>query len=245
MKKKGTIYEAQSRKINSRILNEIKNLKEKPSPLFHAAPLENDLHTWHFTLRGYPDSIYDGGLYHGVIKLSSNYPLTPPDIQFFTPNGRFHCNRNICLSASGFHPESWTPLWKVRNLVEAIGAFMLSEGNGIGKISATEKQRKKLAQESRNWTCKKCKHLKKQKNDEDFIVMTEIEKEYMINEDHWKVATAPSGAKLFSQDSTPKKQSDNKQSQSKPVVIAEAQQGVQKKNEPHVVKKKGKNCNLM
>jgi len=38
------------------------------------------MHTWHFTLRGYPDSLYDGGLYHGVIKLPSDYPLKPPDV---------------------------------------------------------------------------------------------------------------------------------------------------------------------
>lgn len=137
-KKKGNVYAAQGRKISSRILNEIKNLKKHPSPLFHAAPLPSDMHIWHFTLRGYPESMYSKGLYHGIITLPRDYPLKPPDIQFFTPNGRFKCNSNICLSASGFHPESWTPLWKVRNLVEAIGAFMLSESNGIGKMKASE-----------------------------------------------------------------------------------------------------------
>jgi ubiquitin-conjugating enzyme E2 J1 len=137
-KSKSNLYGAQSSKINSRILNEIKNLQTHPSPLFHAAPMENDMHVWHFTLRGYPESVFSRGLYHGVIKLPKEYPLKAPDIQFFTPNGRFKVNTNICLSASGFHPESWTPLWKVRNLVEAIGAFMLSEDAGIGRVDSSD-----------------------------------------------------------------------------------------------------------
>lgn len=34
----------------------------------------------HFTFLGPPDSPYANGLYHGVIMLSPEYPLKPPNI---------------------------------------------------------------------------------------------------------------------------------------------------------------------
>jgi ubiquitin-conjugating enzyme E2 J1 len=40
--------------------------------------------TWHFTIRGPDDSEFEGGLYHGVIKLPTAYPLKPPSIMFLT-----------------------------------------------------------------------------------------------------------------------------------------------------------------
>lgn len=161
-KKQSTIYEGQSNKIDQRIINEIKNLKSHPSPLFDAHALPSDMRVWHFTLKGYPQSVYEGGLYHGVIRLPKEYPLKPPDIQFLTPNGRFNTHQNICLSASGFHPESWSPLWKVRNLVESIGAFMLAEDNHVGYINSSVSRRRELAQSSKVYECKECGFLRKE-----------------------------------------------------------------------------------
>jgi hypothetical protein len=40
---------------------------------------------WHFTIRGPPDSDFQGGRYHGRILLPSEYPFKPPDIVMLTP----------------------------------------------------------------------------------------------------------------------------------------------------------------
>lgn len=143
-------------KVSKRIINEIKNLKDKPSPMFHAEPLPHNLHEWHFTLRGFEGSDYEGGLYHGVVYLPAEYPMKGPDIRFFTKNGRFEIGKNICLSASGYHPEQWTPLWKVRNILESLDAFFLEEAAGIGAKRASSKKRKELAAKSRIYVCKVC-----------------------------------------------------------------------------------------
>jgi ubiquitin-conjugating enzyme E2 J1 len=36
-----------------------------------------------------------------------------------TPNGRFEANREICLSISGHHEETWQPAWGIRTAVVA------------------------------------------------------------------------------------------------------------------------------
>ena len=40
---------------------------------FTAAPCEDNLFEWHFTIRGPPDSDFAGGRYHGRILLPSQY----------------------------------------------------------------------------------------------------------------------------------------------------------------------------
>jgi ubiquitin-conjugating enzyme E2 J1 len=40
--------------------------------------------TWHFTIRGPPESDYEKGLYHGIIELAKDYPINPPNLYFLT-----------------------------------------------------------------------------------------------------------------------------------------------------------------
>lgn len=39
---------------------------------------------WHFTVRGPPDTEFDGGRYHGRITLPPEYPMKPPSIMLLT-----------------------------------------------------------------------------------------------------------------------------------------------------------------
>ncbi|KAK8162515.1 ubiquitin-conjugating enzyme/RWD-like protein [Phyllosticta citrichinensis] len=141
-----------------RILKEASELASQPSPEFHAEPLEDNLFEWHFTLRGPPEpSPYAVGLYHGRIILPAQYPLRPPSFRFVTPSGRFEVNREICLSISGHHEESWQPAWGIRTALVAIRSFMDTDAKGqVGGIDSTEAARKKLASESVAWRCGAC-----------------------------------------------------------------------------------------
>ncbi len=94
-------------------------MSNSPSPDYIAEPLESDLFEWHFTLRGPPNSSYSEGVYHGRIVLPPTYPLRPPSFRFTTPNGRFEANREICLSISGHHEETWQPAWGIRTAIVA------------------------------------------------------------------------------------------------------------------------------
>ena len=67
-----------------RILADVKELATHPSSRYHAAPLEENFFEWHFTIRGPPETAFEGGIYHGRILLPSEYPFKPPNIIFST-----------------------------------------------------------------------------------------------------------------------------------------------------------------
>lgn len=55
-----------------------------PTEEYSACPLEDNLFEWHFTVRGPPNTEFEGGLYHGRILLPSQYPMQPPNIILLT-----------------------------------------------------------------------------------------------------------------------------------------------------------------
>ncbi|BGP22589.1 ubiquitin-conjugating enzyme E2 J1 [Rhodotorula toruloides] len=139
-----------------RLLQEAKELENDDCPDFAAAPLEDDLFSWHFTIRG-PGGDYEGGLYHGKMVLPSEYPFKPPEIYMLTPSGRFEVNKKICLSISSFHPETWQPSWGVRTALLALMAFFDTEPKGaVGSLDASPAERQRLAKASQLYKCPTC-----------------------------------------------------------------------------------------
>ncbi|RKF81673.1 Ubiquitin-conjugating enzyme E2 J1 [Golovinomyces cichoracearum] len=146
-----------------RILREAAELAQSPSPDFHAAPAnDSDLFDWHFTIRGPPSSAFSNGIYHGRIILPPTYPLRPPSFRFLNPSGRFEVNREICLSISGHHEETWMPAWGVRTALVALRSFMETDPKGqLGGMECTNIERENFARESISWTCNVCKKKNK------------------------------------------------------------------------------------
>ncbi|XP_029983672.1 ubiquitin-conjugating enzyme E2 J1 isoform X2 [Sphaeramia orbicularis] len=139
-----------------RLMKEAVELRE-PTEHYHAQPLEDNLFEWHFSVRGPPDSDFDGGVYHGRIVLPPEYPMKPPSIILLTPNGRFEVGKKICLSISGHHPETWQPSWSIRTALLAIIGFMPTKGEGaIGSLDYTPEERKALAKKSVDFCCDIC-----------------------------------------------------------------------------------------
>ncbi|XP_062857197.1 ubiquitin-conjugating enzyme E2 J1 [Trichomycterus rosablanca] len=139
-----------------RLMKEAAELRD-PTEHYHAQPLEDNLFEWHFSVRGPPDSDFDGGIYHGRIVLPPEYPMKPPSIILLTPNGRFEVGKKICLSISGHHPETWQPSWSIRTALIAIIGFMPTKGEGaIGSLDYTPEERKTLAKKSQDFCCEMC-----------------------------------------------------------------------------------------
>ncbi|KAF6730343.1 Ubiquitin-conjugating enzyme E2 J1 [Oryzias melastigma] len=139
-----------------RLMKEAAELRD-PTEHYHAQPLEDNLFEWHFSVRGPPDSDFDGGVYHGRIILPPEYPMKPPSIILLTPNGRFEVGKKICLSISGHHPETWQPSWSIRTALIAIIGFMPTKGEGaIGSLDYTPEERKALAKKSLDFCCESC-----------------------------------------------------------------------------------------
>lgn len=144
--------------LTSSTVKEAAEITTNPTPDFHAAPLEENLFEWHFTIRGPPSpSPFANGIYHGRIILPPAYPLRPPSFRFLTPSGRFEPNREICLSISGHHEETWQPAWGIRTALVAIRSFMDTDAGGqVGGMSAPDNVRKQLAEKSREYSCAGC-----------------------------------------------------------------------------------------
>lgn len=140
-------------------VKEASELSVSPSPDYHAEPLEDNIFEWHFTIRGpSAPSAYAGGIYHGRIILPPQYPLRPPNFRFLTPTGRFEVNREICLSISGHHEETWQPAWGVRTALVAIRSFMDTDAKGqLGGIECSKDARERMARDSGSWTCAGCR----------------------------------------------------------------------------------------
>ncbi|KAK6360642.1 hypothetical protein TWF730_006778 [Orbilia blumenaviensis] len=141
-----------------RILKEAQEIATSPSRDFTASPLEHNLFEWHFTIRGPPEpSPFAGGFYHGRILLSPNYPMRPPMFRFLTPSGRFEVNKDICLSISGYHEETWQPSWSIRLALIALRAHMDTDPQGqIGGLSCPPEIKRDMAKKSKEWKCSEC-----------------------------------------------------------------------------------------
>jgi len=140
-----------------RILREVKEMQVEPSNQYTAAPLEDNIFEWHFTIRGPHGTEFEGGLYHGRIILPPEYPFKPPNIVLLNQNGRFEVGTKICLSISSYHPEQWQPSWSIRTVLVALISFMPTKGEGaIGAIDLSPEDRKKLALKSVDYACDKC-----------------------------------------------------------------------------------------
>lgn len=48
----------------------------------------NNIMIWHFLLKGKEKTPYQNGYYYGVLKFSRDYPLRPPCVILYTPNGK-------------------------------------------------------------------------------------------------------------------------------------------------------------
>ncbi|KAL7428000.1 hypothetical protein ACHAXH_003377 [Discostella pseudostelligera] len=114
-------------------------------------PYGKNLLRWHFSVAGPANSVYAQGIYHGAILLPRDYPASPPRVRLLTPSGRFMVDVDICLTASNYHPESWTPRWTVVSLVQALRVHMLTSPAEIGGVHASEEKRREYAIASREW----------------------------------------------------------------------------------------------
>ncbi|GAA5978647.1 hypothetical protein JCM10908_004434 [Rhodotorula pacifica] len=174
-----------------RLLQEAQELERDESTDYAAAPLEDDIFSWHFTVRGPKSSDFEGGVYHGRLVLPSEYPFKPPEVYMLTPSGRFEINKKICLSISSFHPETWQPSWGIRTALVALMAFFESEAKGaVGSLDAPPAERQRMARNSHQFKCHTCGF--EPANPDSFAALTEP----VVAAEKEVEATAPVQVKL-------------------------------------------------
>lgn len=136
-----------SREALSRLQKEFQGIVKEPVPNAITLPDPKNWLRWHYVIYGLEGPFF-GGIYHGELVFPANYPMGPPSIRMFTPNGRFIQNHKICTSMSDFHPESWTPIWNVGTIITGLISFMQDNERSTGCEITTYNQKVYYAKSS-------------------------------------------------------------------------------------------------
>lgn len=130
------------------------NLNKDPVPYIRAEPLPWNILEWHYVIIGPENSPYYGGMYHGSLVFTQQYPFKPPSIYMRTPNGRFQTNRRLCLSISDYHPDEWNPAWSVSSILTGLLSFMLEDSAALGTMVTLRKEKLTYAYDSLEFNLK-------------------------------------------------------------------------------------------
>lgn len=137
-----------------RLQREYKTLMREPVDNVTALPTPTNLLEWHFVIEGAKGTDYEGGVYHGKIMFTTDYPFRPPSILLLTPNGRFATNMKICMSMTDYHPESWNPVWSVGTILAGLLSFLHDTQATTGSITSAAKKKRELAKGSLEYNVK-------------------------------------------------------------------------------------------
>lgn len=135
-----------------RLKNEMKILNKNKCEFYQVVQDDENPLTFYFLLKGDSDSVYNGGYFIGKIMIPETYPQKAGDYMMLTPNGRFVIDKKICLSNSGYHPESWSPCWTLQSMMVGFSSIFLDDNDsGIGHIKKSAEEREYYAQSSINF----------------------------------------------------------------------------------------------
>ena len=71
-----------------RLRKDLRDLEKSPPLGIRTRPLEDNILVWHYVIEGAKGTDYEGGYYHGTLTFPPEFPMKPPSIQMWTPNGR-------------------------------------------------------------------------------------------------------------------------------------------------------------
>jgi len=91
-----------------------------------------------------------------------------------TPNGRFDINCKICLTNSGYHPESHTPAWNIKTILLGMMSIMSDDStSGIGHLRMDELTRKQMRDNSFSYNAKNYPNIFFNETFQRFVVVSE------------------------------------------------------------------------
>lgn len=67
--------------MNRAYINHLKKAMEPNHP-YRIFPIHNNMLEIHFSVNGPKETIYEGGLYHGAIKVKNDFPFSYPTMHF-------------------------------------------------------------------------------------------------------------------------------------------------------------------
>lgn len=138
--------------------NGLENIMIYPNP-------DNILEIY-FLLKGEKNTNFENGEYLCKLQHNKDYPLKAPDYYVYTPNGRFTCDRKICLTNSAFHQSDWAPgAWNLLTLLNGFYSIWHSDEKedkvGIGHCKHSSEEIKLYAKNSNEYNKTKLQDIYK------------------------------------------------------------------------------------
>ena len=90
----------------------------------------NDESECHFLIHGLRDTPFEGGFYHGKIRITEYYPFRQPSITIITPNGRFLQEEDLQYIMFGEPNDDgsfWSAAYDIEKIIISLIAMMTSE----------------------------------------------------------------------------------------------------------------------
>ncbi|ONI06003.1 hypothetical protein PRUPE_5G033500 [Prunus persica] len=128
------------------IRTELEDMQSNPSADFMCLSLESNLRDLQFAIRGPNGTEFEGGIYHGQIKIPEEYPHKPPIITLLSENGRFKTQTEIDYFSNFFGG----PRNKLRHaLLRLIELLPTYPDGALGSVEYDKEERRVLAIKSR------------------------------------------------------------------------------------------------
>lgn len=115
-----------------RAKRDIMDVFAAPPAGVYIAPEENDITRIEALIVGPPETPYEGGFFHFLVKCPPEYPNQPPRVRIMTTGGAqvslnpyFHADGKVCLSILGTWPgPAWTPALSIKSVLVSIQSIM-------------------------------------------------------------------------------------------------------------------------
>lgn len=109
--------------LTTRIIKETEKLVKECPPGITASPTEENKRYFNVTIRGPPQSCYEGGTFRLELFLPQDYPMVPPKVRFLTRI--YHPNVDklgrICLDII---KDKWSPALLITKVLLSIQILM-------------------------------------------------------------------------------------------------------------------------
>ncbi|BFG31004.1 hypothetical protein CerSpe_172780 [Prunus speciosa] len=127
------------------IQQELEKMHSNPSDDFKCLALTSNPYDWQFAIRGPNGTEFEGGIYHGRIQFSEEYPDKLPILTLLTENGRFKTQTEIGFSMNIFYPYP-----RVRDALYKLIELLPTYPDGaLGSVEYDKEERRVLAIKSR------------------------------------------------------------------------------------------------
>jgi len=150
-----------------RLHKDLQELRNSTIPLvgITAAPLNDDLYTWHGNLRPASDSPYKGGVFHFEMVFPQNYPIDPPSLTLFNcdikhPNifGNKLCLDMLEKNPKGAWYEGWNPCYTVEGILVQLQSFLFNHYTQSGSYLKLDSDIKKIVEHANSYKCLRSGH---------------------------------------------------------------------------------------